>query len=66
MSDTSQSKKCPRCGTPIPDEAPQGLCPKCVLSQASIPTEGGKNQPAPTREEIAKAFPQLEILGLIG
>ena len=50
----------------IPAEAPQGLCPKCVLLQASIPTEGGKGESAPTREEIAAAFPQLEILELIG
>src|SRR5579863_7418649 len=66
MSDTSEPKRCPKCGLPIPAEAPQGLCPKCVLLQASIPTEGGKAQPAPTRAEIAAAFPQLEILELIG
>ena len=66
MSDTSEPKRCPKCGAAIPDEAPQGLCPKCVLAQASIPTEGAKKQPAPTREEIAAAFPQLEILELIG
>ena len=66
MSDTSNPKRCPKCGRPIPDEAPQGLCPKCVLLQASIPTEGGKGQPAPSREEVAAAFPQLEILELIG
>ncbi len=66
MSDTSDPKRCPKCGQPIPDEAPQGLCPKCVLLQASLPTEGGKGQPAPSREEVAAAFPQLEILELIG
>jgi serine/threonine protein kinase len=37
-----------------------------VLLQASIPTEGGKGQPAPSRDEVAAAFPQLEILELIG
>ena len=66
MSDTSEPKHCPKCGMSIPAEAPQGLCPKCVLLQASIPTEGGKGESAPTREEIAAAFPQLEILELIG
>jgi serine/threonine protein kinase len=66
MSDTFDPKRCPKCGLPIPDEAPQGLCPKCVLLQASIPTEGGKGQPAPSRKEVAAAFPQLEILELIG
>ena len=38
--------------------------------QASIPTEAGKGEhskPAPpTHEELAAAFPQLEILELIG
>ncbi len=66
MSNTSQPKFCPRCGLPIPDEAPQGLCPKCVLLQASIPTAGAKSEIAPSREEVAAAFPQLEILELIG
>ena len=70
MSDKPESKRCPKCGRPIPDEAPQGLCPKCLLLQAAIPTEGGESRGAqpvpPTREELATAFPQLEILELIG
>src|SRR5947209_8399550 len=70
MSGTSRLKSCPKCGVPIPAEAPQGLCPKCLLLQASIPTETGKDAPSPspppTREELATAFPQLEILELIG
>ena len=70
MSDTSELKLCPKCGGPIPGEAPQGLCPKCLLAQASIPTEadggaGPKSAP-PTQAELAAAFPQLEILELIG
>jgi serine/threonine protein kinase len=40
------------------------------MMQASIPTEAGKGAAAksapPTQEELAAAFPQLEILGLIG
>src|SRR5438876_4365399 len=70
MGTTSESKRCPKCGGPIPAEAPLGLCPKCLLLQASIPTEGGQgasSRPAPpTVEEMAAAFPQLEILELIG
>src|SRR5437899_3728422 len=38
--------------------------------QASIPTETGKDSPSspppPKRDELAKAFPQLEILDLLG
>jgi predicted Ser/Thr protein kinase len=54
--------------------APEGLCPKCV-SRAG--RETGKNNSGnetvlivppstPTPEEIAKSFPQLEILELLG
>src|SRR3954454_8749404 len=70
MSDTSKLKECPKCGGPIPAEAPQGLCPKCLLAQASIATETGKDPasrpPPPALTEIAAAFPNLEILELIG
>jgi serine/threonine protein kinase len=70
MSIATEAKRCPKCGEPIPAEAPQGLCPKCLLAQASIPTEFGagarpKSIPPP-RDVLAAAFPQLEILELIG
>ncbi|HEY6227538.1 MAG TPA: serine/threonine-protein kinase, partial [Verrucomicrobiae bacterium] len=62
---------CPKCGAAIPPEAPQGLCPKCLLQQASFPTETGHTtrhtRPAPPdRDELARAFPHLQILELIG
>lgn len=63
------SRVCPKCGAAIPAEAPQGLCPNCLLSQASIPTEQGqgpRSNPPPSCEELAKAFPNLEVLELIG
>jgi predicted Ser/Thr protein kinase len=70
MSTISELKRCPKCGGPIPAEAPQGLCPKCLLQQVCVHTEAGKNASAksapPTHEELAAAFPQLEILELIG
>src|SRR5262245_9786093 len=66
MATRSQPASCPKCGGPIPAEAPQGLCPKCLLLQASVPTEGGKGTTPPTREEVAAAIPHLEIIELIG
>ncbi len=65
-----ESIRCPKCGGPIPAEAPHGLCPRCLLAQASIPTETEQGSIAkrsvPSQEEMAAAFPQLEILELIG
>ena len=70
MSNVSEQKRCQKCGGPIPAEAPQGLCPKCLFQQACVPTEAGEGESAkpapPTLEELAAAFPQLEILQLIG
>ena len=67
--DASEPKHCPKCQAPLPADAPQGLCPKCLLAAASVPTEA--DQPAgrpapPSIGEIAAAFPQLEILEFIG
>ncbi len=63
------TNRCPKCQAPLPANAPQGLCPKCLLAAASTPTDAG--QPAhrtlpPPIETVAAAFPQLEILELIG
>lgn len=63
------TNQCPKCGAPVPSDAPQALCPKCVLAEAAVsdaqaaPTATGE---IPTIERIAAAFPQLEIIELIG
>jgi tRNA A-37 threonylcarbamoyl transferase component Bud32 len=70
MSETIKPNACPKCHAPIPPEAPQGLCPKCVLGGAANPTDAGGGTTAtgeiPTIPRIGVAFPQLEILELIG
>jgi len=66
---TEATKNCPKCNAPIPSEAPQGLCPKCLLAAASTATEPGRSGEAgspPSLETIAAGFPQLEILEFIG
>ncbi|MFT5412818.1 MAG: tRNA A-37 threonylcarbamoyl transferase component Bud32 [Verrucomicrobiales bacterium] len=68
MTDTTESN-CPTCGDPIPEEAPQGLCPKCVLANAAPALYSSAPQartPAPTVEEIAEHFSELDILEVIG
>jgi predicted Ser/Thr protein kinase len=60
---------CPKCGATISTDAPQGLCPKCVLLGAAT-TDDGISPTAtaelPSLERVAAAFPQLEILELLG
>ena len=55
---------CPACGEPLPAEAPQGLCPRClmrgVLDEAPAPTADI------SLEDVQRSFPDLEIHDLIG
>lgn len=66
----TETNRCPKCQAPLPADAPQGLCPKCLLAAVATPTETGQlprgGSPAPSLEAIADAFPQLEILELFG
>ncbi|MCX6873954.1 MAG: serine/threonine-protein kinase [Verrucomicrobia bacterium] len=57
-------KICPDCQHPIPAQAPGGFCPACVLRDADEPPPPGRA--APALAEVAAAFPQFEILSLIG
>jgi predicted Ser/Thr protein kinase len=67
---------CPGCKMPLPANAPQGLCPQCLIKAGlgtdvdigpDSQTESGPARfVAPTPAELAKVFPQLDILGFIG
>jgi serine/threonine protein kinase len=60
---------CPQCGAPLTPGAAFGLCPRCLLAGAAEPSEapsGARLASVPTVEQVAAAFPQLEVLGLIG
>ena len=67
-------RQCARCGTALPKDAPEGLCPACLIhagigtDQGATETNPGRgpNAPPPSPQEIARRFPQLEILELIG
>ncbi len=66
-----QPARCPLCGARLPAGAPQGLCPACLLAGAALPTEpaatpAARHDAPPSVERVAAAFPQLEVLGLIG
>ena len=68
MSDSS-SKLCQQCGASMPADAPEGLCPRCLMAQIVEPTQMGPDvprTPAPTPAELAPHFPQLEIIECLG
>src|SRR5690349_2606866 len=68
--DTTQV--CPICGKPAVPGAPQDLCPECLM-KSGFETKAG-NQPGdgksafvpPSVDQMAKLFPQLEIIALLG
>lgn len=63
------NSNCPRCGKPIPENAPSGLCPACVMSGAATTasqTIPNPKSPPPSLQEIAAHFPDLEVLEIIG
>ena len=70
------NRTCPGCQKLLTPNAPQGLCPECLI-KAGLGTgvdirpdsraEGGQTRfVAPTLDELVKPFPQLEILSFIG
>ncbi len=68
---------CKSCGAPLSSEAPEGLCPGCLL-KAALATQNGRQPTAasdlpgrkpaslPEPALLAEWFPQLEILELLG
>jgi serine/threonine protein kinase len=76
MNETSQTPSCSRCGAPLSSDALKGLCPRCLMAlnlaaPTEIPGEIGPHgtkvvKPPPALDEIAKHFPQFEILECLG
>jgi len=70
-------RQCPKCGSTLAPDAPEGLCPACLMAGA-LPTDATiKLTPSqmrtpshgpvtPEPEELAPLFPQLEIIELLG
>lgn len=63
---------CPRCGHPVPQDAPGGLCPQCVFQMASQGTDAGLPAGSKGRVEepslasVRSAFPELEVIERLG
>lgn len=61
----TKAKFCSQCGDPIPENAPGGECPKCLIRTGLEPVSE-EDDPGYTIEELDEAFPHLEILEQIG
>lgn len=67
---------CPACEAEVPGDAPEGLCPRCLLqsgleehvkpAQANHGPAGWRSWVPPRPAELAHFFPQLEIIRLVG
>ncbi len=69
MQTPSNDGKCPGCGQALAPGRARGLCPRCLLVRAAFATEAESSAaaaPLPDPEVVAAAFPQLEILEVIG
>ncbi len=80
MSESDKKEtKCQRCGATLTSAALEGICPRCLMAlnlatQTNMPGETGPSgtkiiSPPPktlTPKEIAKFFPQLEIIECLG
>ena len=81
----ANEKLCPQCGGQLPADAPQGLCPQCLMkaglqtgadvnkadsvdAQSDLPTSAAPPSEfvPPEPAELARQFPQLDILELLG
>ncbi len=51
---------CPTCREPVPTDAPEGACPRCMLL-AGLGTAGRSPATAPGADEIARHLPQFEV-----
>jgi predicted Ser/Thr protein kinase len=62
-------QNCPQCGAPLPAGVLAGLCPACLMKQGAAADTAGPDIAAfqpPGVEEVARLFPQLEVIALIG
>lgn len=66
MNDINK-KICGKCGGKIPPDAPDGMCPRCLLKLSIDQPPETRDRTGPhSLEEISSWFPHLEIVGLLG
>jgi serine/threonine protein kinase len=57
---------CQTCCKPLPDDAPQGICPACLLERTLQASDETPQPPELELQQLASLFPQLVIEELIG
>ncbi len=57
---------CQTCGKPLPSDAPQGICPACLLERTLQDSDALPQPPELELQQLASLFPQLVIEELIG
>jgi len=69
----STAKTCSGCGKVLPADAPQGICPECLMkagfeteTAVVTPSAKGPGFDPPLPADLGRHFPQLDILEMIG
>lgn len=68
----SEKPICPQCGNSLPSYAPQGVCPSCIAranletGPTALHSDSGGRPPPMAVEVVARLFPEMEIVELIG
>ncbi len=77
----SETGTCPKCGNELPENAPSGICPKCLMQagfagtsqthpQSTTDSAATQYRPGafvpPEPNSLAEYFPQLQIIELAG
>lgn len=57
---------CQTCGKPLPEDAPQGICPACLLQRTMQDSTPAPQPPELELQQLAEAFPHLVIEEMIG
>ena len=55
-----------KCESPLPADAPEGACPKCLLAAGFESADGEAVAATPDVTRVAEQFPELEILSELG
>src|SRR6185503_7390378 len=77
---SQQSRQCPRCGKPVPADAPEGLCASCLIgasmetitgshdasTMGSMPSASGTSGPSEPRLTAGQTWGPYHIGRLLG